>query len=287
MASWNEILDEIERYRRTHFVPPEVAIDYVRRRYLRRLFNYTKRNIITYYSAFQTKPGIFGLGIEDGDKNGLMMAVHKMDRTLGLDLFLHTPGGEAYATESIVNYLRQMFGTDIRAIVPLQAMSAGTMIACACKIIVLGKQSALGPIDPQLQNVPAHGVINEFQTAYQEISADVNKLHVWRPIIEKYHPTFLSQCQNAIKWSEEFARKALITGMFNGEEDGPSIANSIISSLTNYTENGNHNRHIHVDACVEMGLKIYRLEDDQIFQDLVLSVHHPTWLRSKTLLRLR
>jgi ClpP class serine protease len=67
--------------------------------------------------------------ITDEDKNGFMMAVHKLDRTKGLDLFLHTPGGSISSTQSIVDYLHKMFGKNIRAIVPQIAMSAGTMIA--------------------------------------------------------------------------------------------------------------------------------------------------------------
>ena len=52
-----------------------------------------------------------------------MMAVHKLDRTKGLDLILHTQGGSISATQSIVNYLHKMFGKntatpDIRAVVP-------------------------------------------------------------------------------------------------------------------------------------------------------------------------
>ena len=45
----------------------------------------------------------------------------------GLDLILHTPGGDMAATESLVDYLRAMFGTDICAFVPQLAMSAGTI----------------------------------------------------------------------------------------------------------------------------------------------------------------
>jgi ClpP class serine protease len=47
-----------------------------------------------------------------------MTVIHNMDRSKGLDLLLHTPGGDIAATESIVDYLRSMFGTDIRAIIP-------------------------------------------------------------------------------------------------------------------------------------------------------------------------
>ncbi len=85
--------------------------------------------MIAYYSGFLSKPNIQLLGINDEDMNGFMMAVHGLDRTSGLDLVLHTPGGSIASTESIVNYLQQMFRSDIRVFVPQIAMSAGTMIA--------------------------------------------------------------------------------------------------------------------------------------------------------------
>lgn len=50
--------------------------------------------------------------------NAFMNAVYQLDKDKGLDLILHTPGGDLAATESIVNYLHSVFGTDIRAIVP-------------------------------------------------------------------------------------------------------------------------------------------------------------------------
>ena len=105
----------------------------VRRKYLRMLHDKTGRNTIAYYSGFFSKQKIEGLSINDQDKNGFMLCVHDVDKTKGLDLILHTPGGSISATESIVHYLRHMFGSDIRAIIPQISMSAGTMLACSCK----------------------------------------------------------------------------------------------------------------------------------------------------------
>ena len=82
-----------------------------------------------------------------------MNAVYGLDRSKGLDLILHTPGGDLAATESIVTYLKKMFNNDIRAIIPQISMSAGTMIAMSCKEIIMGEQSSLGPIDPQMGGV--------------------------------------------------------------------------------------------------------------------------------------
>ena len=42
-----------------------------------------------------------------------MQAVYGLDKSKGLDIILHTPGGNTAATESIVTYLRSLFGNDI------------------------------------------------------------------------------------------------------------------------------------------------------------------------------
>ena len=83
-----------------------------------------------------------------------MTCVHTLDRTRGLDLIIHTEGGNIGATQSLVHYLQQMFEKDVRAIVPQIAMSAGTIVTCCTKSIVMGKQSNLGPIDPHIAGIP-------------------------------------------------------------------------------------------------------------------------------------
>lgn len=141
MPSWGTVLDNLKN-------TPN-PMDAMRRKYLSTMHKYTDRNIIAYYSAFMQKPRIDGTGIDDNDKNAFMQAVCGLDRSKGLDLILHTPGGQIAAAESLVSYLKALFGKDVRVFVPQIAMSAGTMIALSSKEIVMGKQSNLGPIDPQ------------------------------------------------------------------------------------------------------------------------------------------
>ena len=190
MPSWNLILDEIKAAGSTH--------DVVRRKYLKKLHEYTGRNVIIYYSGWLQKQGLKGVEVNDADKNGFMSVIHRLDRDLGLDLILHTPGGDIAATESLVSYLRSMFGTDIRVIVPQLAMSAGTMISCSAKQIIMGKESSLGPVDPQIGGMPAHGVVEEFKRAHAEVKADASKIPIWQPIIAKYNPTFIGECEKAV-----------------------------------------------------------------------------------------
>lgn len=271
MPSWNEVLKEILVEQEKGVTGP---IDIVRRRYLERLHQHTGRNVICYYSGWLQKPGYTLSSVNDDDKNGLMNAVYQMDRSLGLDLVLHTPGGNIAATESIVHYLRQMFGINIRAIIPQMAMSAGTMIACACKELVMGKQSNIGPFDPQFGGIPAYGVLEEFQTAVDSVKADPGSIPIWQTIISKYHPTFIGECQNAIQHAADIVNSWLISGMFHADADAVRKAEIIVTALNDHAGTKTHERHLHVEDAVGLGLKVIALEGDQVLQDLVLTVHH-------------
>lgn len=273
MPNWNELLGELQRAGSAH--------DVIRRRYLAELSERTGRNTIVYYSAFLQKPQFQQqhpepFSVNDSDKNGFMATIHGMDRSKGLDLLLHTPGGDIAAAESLVSYLRAMFGTDIRAIVPQLAMSAGTMISCACREIVMGLHSSLGPIDPQLGGLPAHGVVEEFQKAAKEISDDPKQIPVWQPIIGKYHPTLIGECQKAIRWSEEMVEEWLTSGMFDGKtKPGPAArAKKVRKELGDHALTLSHARHIDYAKAKEIGLNVTALEADDDLQDAILTVHH-------------
>lgn len=268
MGSWNEILAEIQSYQR-----PD-ALDFVRRKYIKALAEKTGRNVIAYYSGWLQKPGIRGVEIDDGDKSGFMAAIYQLDRAKGLALVLHTPGGQVAATESIVDYLRTMFNGDIVAYIPQIAMSAGTMIACGCKEIIMGRPSNLGPIDPQFNGIPAFGVRDEFQRAMKEVKDDPSRALVWKFIIDKYHPTFIGECENAITWSHSIVTKWLESGMFSGEVDGDKKAKDVVNKLQDTKTMLTHSRHLSIDECEKTGLKIKRLEEDQELQDALMSVHH-------------
>jgi ATP-dependent protease ClpP protease subunit len=271
VPNWGELLQEVQQAGNAH--------DQVRRKYLRRLSQRTGRNTILYYSGWLDKPIIYQqhpqpFTVNDTDKNGFMSAIHGMDRKKGLDLVLHTPGGDLAAAESLVSYLRSMFGNDIRAIVPQLALSAGTMIACACREIVMGKHSSLGPIDPQFGNLPAHGIVEEFNQAAKEIGENPAKIPVWQPIIGKYNPTLIGECQKAITWSQTIVRDWLMTGMFAKSKNAEEKADRIVQELGDHVLTLSHARHIEFDKAKAIGLKVTELEADGAFQDALLTVHH-------------
>jgi len=270
MPNWGEVLEEIaDEQRKAH-----TSFDTVRRKYLKELAEITGRNVIAYYSGWQSKPGISGTEIRDEDRDGFMRALHGLDYSKGLDLILHTPGGSIAATQAIITYIREKFGRNIRAIIPHTAMSGGTIMACSCREILMARHSSIGPIDPQIRGVPAQGVLAEFKRAYNEIKEDPMMQVIWAPILAQYSPTFLGNCENAIAWSEQFARQQLTENMFYRARGAKKKVDQIIDALTAYDEVKLHERQIGYQEARSIGLKIKLLEDDQQLQDLVLTVHH-------------
>jgi len=61
--------------------------------------------------------------------------------------------------------------------------------------------------------------------------------------------------------------------MFAGENKTQEI-DAINTALSDHDESKTHSRHFSPDDCENMGLKIFRMEDDEKLQDLILTVHH-------------
>ena len=263
MPGWSDIFDQVNAHK-----DPMAKLTELRHDYFKRISQITGRNVIAYYSGWLKYRGAPNVDINDNDKNAFMNAIHQLDRSKGLDLILHTPGGDIAATESIVAYIKKMFNNDVRAIVPQISMSAGTMIAMSCREIIMGNQSSLGPIDPQMGGVACQAVIDEFKRAVDEVRRNPASLGLWQTIIGKLNPTFLTACEDALNWSETLATKWI-------QEVNPSVdIDRIINTFLDHKNSYSHSRHISKDDCRNAGLNIKDLEADQDLQDCVLSLHH-------------
>ena len=277
MANRNEILNQISEYR-------NAGQDIIRREFLADLQAYTGNDTIVYAAAFPCRvQGVSGnlLSINLSDIQGFMTCINglKSDK---LDLIIHSPGGSLEATEQLVQYLRSKYSY-IRAIVPQNAMSAATMLACACDEIIMGKQSAIGPIDPQMTmtkangvsySLPAHSILADFERAKIEIAANPETAKVWIPKLLEIPNGFLDLCNKTIILSKTKVAEWLNSYMFKDDEAKPGEA--IANWLGDFNEHKTHGRPINYQLARKKGLKITLLEDDQELQDKVLSVFHAT-----------
>ncbi|HKN06437.1 MAG TPA: serine protease [Thermoplasmata archaeon] len=288
MSSWSEISAEIGQLQAAG---DPAAADTVRRRYLAQLAAYTQRDTILYASRF-IQPGMHISDVEsiiDEDVQALIEVLIGL-KSRKLDIILHSPGGSAEATESIVKLLRGRY-KDIRVIVPQIAMSAATMWACAADRIVMGAQSSLGPIDPQMRIrgeggvvdfVPAQAILDQFERAKYEC-LNRSSLPAWIPILRQYAPALLVQCENAQALSEELVKTWLRRYMLARTKYAARDARRIGRALSEHGRFRSHSRHIDRDWARSVGgrsvgLHVDDLEKDPKLEGFVMSVFHATMI---------
>lgn len=92
--------------------------------------------------------------LDMNDSEEVMRAIQLTDPNMPVDLVLHTPGGLYLAATQIALALSGHEGK-VTIFVPHYAMSGGTLIALAADEIVMCRHSVLGPLEPQVEGLPA------------------------------------------------------------------------------------------------------------------------------------
>jgi ClpP class serine protease len=96
------------------------------------------------------------ISIEDSE--AVLRAIRLTPPGQPIDLILHTPGGIVLAAEQITKALVEHKGK-VTVFVPHYAMSGGTLIALAADEIVMDANAVLGPVDPQIGDMPAASIV--------------------------------------------------------------------------------------------------------------------------------
>lgn len=277
MITWQDLQNEIVQATAEY---QGAALDHVRREAYRSLARLTDRPLLVYATAFQNpvKSSNFGalMTIDLTDKDGFQEII---DGTPGrkVDVLVHSPGGSAEATESIVALLRSKFH-DVRFIVTGTAKSAATMLSMSGNRILVSAAGELGPIDPQINIggmfTPAGSLKEEFEKAAAEIANDPERLPVWLPLLEKYPPGLLTQCDNFIQLASDLVTDWLETYMFKGEKDRRSKAEKIAKYLANEKNTLSHARRIDAARLKKLGVKVELVEDQPVeLQESLRKVH--------------
>ncbi len=278
MPTWGELLERLLAEANAN--GGNVQLDELRRQAIARLTELTGRPTIVYASRWVQGGGSpEGVSVGIGDVHAFMEVLHQL-RGPELNLVLHSGGGSPTAAEAVINYVRTRFDR-VRVYVPLAAMSAATMMACAADVIVMGKHSSLGPIDPQLvlqtplgvQAVPALAIRDQFRMA-QKYASNPAQFAAWIPMLQQYGPGLLVQCENVITLSEHLVRTWLATWMFKGRHDAKALAKKISAMLNDHRVHLVHGRFLPRERLEEMKLRIESLEAIQDEQDAVLTILH-------------
>lgn len=96
------------------------------------------------------------ISVEDSEQ--ILRAIRLTPSDMPIDILLHTPGGLVLASGQIANALRN-HKAKVTVFVPHYAMSGGTLIALAADEIVMDPNAVLGPVDPQIDGLPAVSIV--------------------------------------------------------------------------------------------------------------------------------
>lgn len=209
-------------------------------RYLRQLLisdieELTGRELIVYYAQLSE-------GINFTDPDDLSEIIEGLS-SRDVDLLIQTPGGAVDAVEKFVSVLGHRLDS-YRVIVPSWAKSGGTVIAISASEILLGVNSELGPIDPQMF-IPDLGPMPcEF------VAADDTK----DPVLKMYAAASVARMRN-------LARKILRRGMLKDVDD--DRFEEVLKKLSSSTEYGSHGAVIDYSEAQELGLAVTWLPPEE------------------------
>jgi ClpP class serine protease len=177
------------------------------------------------------------INIEDSEQ--ILRAIRLTPSDIPIDLILHTPGGLVLATEQIARALIR-HPAQVTVFIPHYAMSGGTMLAMAADEIVMDENAVLGPVDPQLGNVPAASILKVLED---------------KPVSEIKDQTLVTAdiARKAIRQVQKFVR-SLLEDTIPRQKIKPEKIDSIIEALT--TGRVTHDYPISVEEAEEMGLPI-------------------------------
>lgn len=197
-----------------------------------------------------------------------------------VDVILVTPGGSAQQVAKFVDKLRPRFD-DVVFILPYMAMSAGTILAMSGNDIIMGKNSYIGPTDPQVPNkdgfyVPAQAIltlINDIQERGEALlKKGQNPPWTDLQILRQFDGKEIGNALNASRYSMELVEGYLYKYKFknwNIHSDGRQVtdeekkrrASEIATMLCSHAQWKTHSRGITRDiAWSECKIKVTHTE---------------------------
>jgi len=164
-----------------------------------------------------------------GDSDKIYDAVTQFSEKKPILLILYSRGGSAASAYLIGKLCREYAKKEFHVAVPRFAKSAATMICCAANNIHMGSLSELGPIDPQINGLPALGLKNSV-----EHIADLVKMH---PESSSMFAEYLNKSLSLINLgyyervaesAQQYAEKLLHTHADNLKRSEKEIAEELV-----------------------------------------------------------
>jgi hypothetical protein len=244
----------------------------LRKETFKRIELITERPLVCYVAKTHNVPQGVPSYIDDSDLTGFADLIHSVDGEAA-DVFLVSNGGSAEATERIVTMLRERFRS-LRFIVPGNAFSAATLLCFSGDEILMASAATLGPIDPQLNGIPARAILRGFEAIEERLKREGPRgLTAYMPLISKYDLHVFEMCKSAQELSRELARKWVSEYMLRCNPDDPRV-DQVVEFFSDYDEHKSHGRSISREKCRGLGLSVTNTEAIDGLAELVRSLYN-------------
>lgn len=225
---------------------------------------------ILFKADFLNINGPIGGGLETLLLNIVEDLSDDKDKKDKLLVMITTNGGDALTVERIVNIFRANY-TEVNFIVPDYAYSAGTILCMSGDNIYMDYYSALGPIDPQIQNkeqkwVPALGYLDKIQELLDKATKGTISEAEFL-ILKDFDLAEIRAYEQARELTIDLLQNWLVKYKFKNwhtHSDGREVlyeekvkrAQEIAKELNNYRRWKSHGRPLNIKMLLDIGLKI-------------------------------
>jgi hypothetical protein len=191
-----------------------------------------------------------------GDADNIYNAVTNFNKDKPLLLVLYSSGGSAGSAYLIGKLCREYSNGKFIITVPRHAKSAATLICCAANEIHMGSLSELGPIDPQIDGLPALGLKNSIEHIAELVKANPESTDMFAKYLNSSLTLInLGYYERVAESAMQYAEKLLNTHIDNLPRSSKEIAEELVYRYKDH------------------GFVIDKYEAEQIFGDKIIKTN--------------
>ncbi|MGB8991825.1 MAG: hypothetical protein WCD80_07200 [Desulfobaccales bacterium] len=169
------------------------------------------------------------------DADNIYSAAAKFREKKPLLLILYSTGGDIGSAYLIGKLCREYSTGKFVIVVPREAKSSATLLCCAADEIHMGSLSELGPIDPQINKLPALGL----KSSIEHIASLIKDYPQASEMFAKYlnlslNPHSLGYYERVAESASQYAERLLKTHSKNLKQDPKQIANALVYSYKDH-----------------------------------------------------
>ena len=194
------------------------------------------------------------------DADHIYSAVTTFEEPKPILLVLLSTGGAISSAYLIGKLCREYAQDKLVIVVPREAKSAATLLCCAADEIHMGSLSELGPIDPQIDGLPALGLKSSIEHIADLVKSHPHSADMFAKYLHlSLKPIHLGYYERVAESATQYAERLLETHIATLKSPPAKIARDLVYSYKDH------------------GFVIDQAEAENIFSDAVVKIKTPEY----------